>query len=179
MGSLPLQSGVPLAVPAFVSYRWQRSALPVSDPRRPPPGATRACNDASEYAGAWPDPLPGHRASVGAHETQFARSSARGRRSGLPDTSLERHVVFVAGDEVVFLFEGPHAEEVAGLSRRVRRELEPRKCSGLSPRWRRWASGAPRTRTWSRRFWRPDLLSPAHALLAGISSRTSPGVRSD
>ena len=28
-------------------------------------------------------------------------------------TSLERHEVFLTGDEVVFLFEGPHAEEEA------------------------------------------------------------------
>jgi hypothetical protein len=31
----------------------------------------------------------------------------------LEDTSLERHMVFVAGDELVFLFEGAHAEEKA------------------------------------------------------------------
>lgn len=29
----------------------------------------------------------------------------------LPDTSLERHTIFLAGDEIVFLFEGVHAEE--------------------------------------------------------------------
>lgn len=31
----------------------------------------------------------------------------------IEQTSLERHEVFLAGDEVVFLFEGPHAEEEA------------------------------------------------------------------
>jgi hypothetical protein len=39
----------------------------------------------------------------------------------LPETSFERHTVFLAGDEIVFLFEGVHAEE------QVRRL--PRKCS--------------------------------------------------
>jgi hypothetical protein len=29
----------------------------------------------------------------------------------LPDTSLTRHTVFLAGDEIVFLFEGVHADE--------------------------------------------------------------------
>ena len=29
----------------------------------------------------------------------------------LPETSLERHAVFLAGDEIVWLFEGVHAEQ--------------------------------------------------------------------
>jgi len=32
----------------------------------------------------------------------------------LEETSLERHLVFLAGNELVFLFEGPHAQEEAG-----------------------------------------------------------------
>ena len=32
----------------------------------------------------------------------------------LKDTALERHMVFLAGNELAFLFEGPHAEEEAG-----------------------------------------------------------------
>jgi hypothetical protein len=31
----------------------------------------------------------------------------------LEDTSLERHRVFLSGDELVFVFEGPHADQEA------------------------------------------------------------------
>ena len=58
----------------------------------------------------------------------------------LDETSLERHLVFLAGNELVFLFEGPHAEEEAG------RLLARPTVFGQASRLRAHLAGRPRSR---------------------------------
>jgi hypothetical protein len=53
-------------------------------------------------------------------------------------TSLERHQVFLGRDELVFLFEGPHAEQ------EVRRLSDDLKILGQASRLARYLKGAPR-----------------------------------
>lgn len=45
---------------------------------------------------------------------QVARILREGPPFDIDRTSLERHEVFLSEDEIVFLFEGPHAEREAG-----------------------------------------------------------------
>jgi hypothetical protein len=70
----------------------------------------------------------------------------------LPDTSLERHTIFLAGDEIVFLFEGPSAEEEVG------RLLRDRHVLGQASRIGLHLTGPPRTPAEVFSWTRPELL---------------------
>jgi hypothetical protein len=70
----------------------------------------------------------------------------------LPDTSLERHTVFLSGDEIVFLFEGPRAEE------EVRRLLHDRTVLGQASRIGLHLSGRPRMPEEVFSWTRPELV---------------------
>jgi hypothetical protein len=53
-------------------------------------------------------------ARIRRHSAEAVRRILReGPPFRLEDTTLERHTVFLAGDELVFLFEGPHADREA------------------------------------------------------------------
>ena len=64
---------------------------------------------------------------------------AEGPPYDLAETGLERHRVFLAGNELVFLFEGPHAEEEAA------RLLRRPDVLGQAGRLGVHLAGAPRT----------------------------------
>ena len=80
----------------------------------------------------------------------------------LPETTLERHTVFVCGDEIVFLFEGVHADA------EVKRLVHERNVLGQAGRIGLHLAGRPRfpeeVFAWSR----PELLE-------GVTFVATPG----
>ena len=80
----------------------------------------------------------------------------------LPETSLDRHTVFLAGDEIVFLFEGVHAKE------EVTRLIHDRQVLGQASRIGLHLTGRPRMPEEIFSWERPELLE-------GLSFSPLPG----
>lgn len=70
---------------------------------------------------------------------EVARILGEGPPFDIDKTTLERHEVFLSEEEVVFLFEGPHAE------REARRLLSSRRVLSQAGRIGLHLEGAPRT----------------------------------